>query len=560
MEPEEDEQEPEADFNLPLLVDSSGRVTVHFEFAALTIDSGVTVELVPVALIDTKLLVAIPSSAWHRQSARRVLPSEGFSRIVPVDVLQCALSDRSVPLEATTRVWMGFVEQDQMAEMVSADDVECLDHQFLVGNSPGYLPYAAGLVDAAQEHFAFLSAEEPPLTAEDGDVESGLGMEARLNRVEKTLEKLSGSLQVLVDKKVKDHPRVTFSPSVEQQFGTKTRGRGSQAEKYPDLDASVVTAALSAGVSEKALQEMQKLIGLGLPKAKKLQEPALGQSPKRMAKKDVLSESESEEEDDAGDSGLQSSSSTPAVEKSLRQLTKIVSALTLEKRKKSQVSRVEAALDGISSTGLTDSGTLGSGKKAAAARRVLRTSLMESPEEIYQLVERYMMEDLCLATQTPGQPQPTLSARAWIEHRSRIGSFKTSAHCAWSAGGILDALISGNTPLARARASLLVLMLDQTAVDKGSWTLSSELSLEPPPPMSVLASHVPPDLANGEVPFSKLLDARWAEISLTHLREAEEYLSRRTKLGRKGGADDVDPAKPKGKAKAKAASSSGSTE
>lgn len=141
MEPEEVEQEPEADFNLPLLVDSAGRVTVHFEFAALTIDSGVTVELVPVALIDTKLLVAIPSSAWHRQSARRVLPSEGFSRIVPVDVLQCALSDRSVPLEATTRVWMGFVEQDLMAEMVSADDVECLDHQFLVGNSPGYLPY-----------------------------------------------------------------------------------------------------------------------------------------------------------------------------------------------------------------------------------------------------------------------------------------------------------------------------------------------------------------------------------------------------------------------------------
>ena len=78
--------------------------------------------------------------------------------------------------------------------------------------------------------------------------------------------------------------------------------------------------------------------------------------------------------------------------------------------------------------------------------------------------------------------------------------------------------------------------------------------------MSVLASHVPPDLASGEVPFSKLLDPRWAEISLTHLREAEEYLSRRTKLGRKGGADDVDPAKPKGKAKAKAASSSGSTE
>lgn len=559
---EESDEGPEAEggFNFPLLAESDGKVNVNFEFAALSIESGVTVEIVPVALIDTKLLVAVPAAAWHQQTARRVLPTAGFSKMVPVDVLQCAVGDRTVSLDSSMRIWMGFADQSVVSEMVSADDVECLDYQFLVGVSPGCLPYATSLVDAAQEHFAFLSAEEPVDQVGVGEGASGLVLEDRMSRMELAMESLSSAMTQLLEQRNPDKTRVTFSPSVDRREASKARPRSALLEKYPDLDASVVTAAQAAGVSETALLEMQKLIGAGLPKAKRLQEPTLGQSPKRAAKKNVLSESESEEELQLVDGGSQDGSSNPTVAKSLHQLTKIVSALTLERRKKSQISRVEAALDGISSTGLTDSGTLGSGKKAAAARRVLRSSLLETPEEIYQLVEKYMLEDLSLATQTPGQPAPQLSARAWIEHRSKIGSYKTSAHCAWSAGGILDALISGNTALARARASLLVLMLDQTAVDKGSWVLSSELSLEPPPPMSVLASHVPPNPNDGEAPFSKLLDPRWAEVSLQHLREAEDYAAKRSKLGRKGATDDVDLPKPKLKPKAKAAGSSGSTE
>ena len=514
MEVEEEGLEAEADFSLPLLADPSGLVNTLFEFAALSLESGVTVEVVPVAIIDTKLLVAVPATAWHRQSARRALPSEGFSKMVPVDVLQCSIADRSTPAENCMRVWMGFMDPGLAASMFSADDVECLDYQFLSGALPGYLPYATGLVDAAQEHFAFLSAEEvqPPMVEVAGDG-SGSGLESRMAQMELAVEKMSVAMQGLLEVQAPTKPRVSFSPTVDRPPAMKSRAANKQVEKYPDLDASVVTAALAAGVSEGALQEMQKLIGVGLPNAKKLQEPALGASPKPMPKRNVLSESETdEEEEEVDDGGSRAASSMPAVARSIKQLTKIVSALALEKRRKSQVSRVEAALDGISSMGLTESGTLGSGKKAATARRVLRSSLLEAPEEIYQLVERYMMEDLSLATQTPGQPAPTLSARAWIEHRSKIGSYKTSAHCAWSAGGVLDALIAGNTALARARASLLVLMLDQTAVDRGSWALSAELSLEPPPPMSVLAMHSPPNPNDGEAPFSRLLDARWAEV------------------------------------------------
>ncbi len=185
---------------------------------------------------------------------------------------------------------------------------------------------------------------------------------------------------------------------------------------------------------------------------------------------------------------------------------------------------MEAALDGISASGVSDPLTLGSGKKAAAARRILCSSLQDSPEEVYQLLERMMLEDLLHQTVTPGMPSVTLNCRAWMEHRSRIGPYKTGTYLGWTAAGALDCMIQGNTAGARARLALMMLMLDQCATDRGSWTLAAELSLEQPPRMTVLATHSPPASSSEEPPFSRILDARWAEVALSHLKEAEDLM------------------------------------
>ena len=524
---EEDDVEAEEAFEIrPLLDLSSGEFAFEFEFSALPLASGEVVEVVPVARIDTKLLVVVPTSVWHRQTARRVLPPHALTKVVNVEVQQCSQVDRTVVAEGTMRVWMGFFQEGLVNQMVSADAVEALDYQFLCGDLPGYLPFAKSLVDVAQDHFSFVSAAEDPVAGMGG--ESGAvdtSMDARMQRLEAVVESMSSVIT------------------------------GMAAESNP----AVVASAISAGVQEDALLEMQRLMGTNVGRAKKLVEPPLSLSPKK-APKNVLSETESEGEE-VEDGGLGADDAETSVAKSLQQLTKIVSALTADRVKKSRVSKVEAALDGISASSLGEGSSLGSGKKAAAARRILRSSLLESPEEIYTLVEKYMAEDLRLQTQTPGAPVPHLCARAWIEHRSRIGNYKTSAYCAWSAGGILDSLIAGNVAQARARTALMILMLDQTAVDRGSWTLSSELALEPGPPMSALAQHQPPLHSEGEVPFSRLLDPRWAEVSLAHLREAEDYVVRRSKLGKKNQDEDPTPKlKPKAKAKGAAAASSGSAD
>jgi hypothetical protein len=102
-------------------------------------------------------------------------------------------------------------------------------------------------------------------------------------------------------------------------------------------------------------------------------------------------------------------------------------------------------------------------------------------------------------------------------------------------------------------------MVDQAAIDKGNWTLASELALEPGPPFSTLAMHQPPSVTDGEPPYSKLLDSRWQEIALAHLKDTEDYLTKRKNLnkqydrsGKERAADDSNDADPKWKVEQKA--------
>lgn len=70
---------------------------------------------------------------------------------------------------------------------------------------------------------------------------------------------------------------------------------------------------------------------------------------------------------------------------------------------------------------------------------------------------------------------------------------------------------------ARAKAALGVAPLD---VDKGSWLVAGELSLEDAPSFSSFAAHRP--LNQRESPQTKLVDERWLEIILAKLRDIHD--------------------------------------
>lgn len=88
--------------------------------------------------------------------------------------------------------------------------------------------------------------------------------------------------------------------------------------------------------------------------------------------------------------------------------------------------------------------------------------------------------------------------------------------------------------------------------------MTSELSVENPPPFTSLMQHEPP--AKQEPPYPRLLDGGWGEIALAHLREQEDFQSKRRSLGKPKKEESEDDsssrrrpkAKPKSKASAEA--------
>lgn len=545
-------------------------------------EGGPSIRVIFVGQVEDRFLVCLPSTVWHKKTANRKLPAGTLVKATPVSVAACNEADRTLVDEETSfKVWLGYLD----ADLVDVTELGDLTTECSEDFQDGRLPFAEALGQLCQDHFAFFSFGEE--TQEPGgEGASGSGdMSGRMAAVENALISITQSIAELSKKM---EPRVTFAadstplaasakavpaaakgvgglprkgalrhpPVLPQQQGLlpeSSGGEGSEPALFPGLDPGVVQAAMNAGISKESLEEMQKLLQLNPKRTRAL----------RQERKTVLSNplSESEEEaEEPKEGGMPAGSADHPMSTAISQLTKIVTHLSQDRGKKPR-SKLDAALDGALGTNADSSSGMGS-KKSAVARRALRASLTEAPEEIFALIERLMAEDVLSTTMPHGMAAPTFSARSWVEHRSRIGAYKTMAHAAWGTSGILDSLRSGNISGARAKCCLLLLQLDQASIDRGQWHLASELSLEMGPPFSTLNQHQVPSVQDGESPFSRLLDPRWAELALGHLKDTEEYVQKRTQLGKKltttttsNPEDDPLPVprrRPKAKAKAKA--------
>ncbi|CAK8991885.1 Endoglucanase [Durusdinium trenchii] len=521
------------DLPLPFVWQDS-RVDFNYPLGTLIFAAGSAAsQVVFVAKLEGQVLAAVPFSSWHRRRNQRLLPPDALTKVISAEVATADPEDRMVLMHGENlKLWLGFLREDLVPDVafLSPDDEAHLSEEVQIFSLDGYnqaWPSAQALVDVGQDHFAFFTVPEelgelpepPPALAPSGMLRGeGSGSPDLSLRVQK-LEDTVGTM-------VAQEPPATA---------------------YPLLDPAMVRSALSAGMDEKVLVEMQSLMASAAPTKKKLKEPRQV----TIKPSGPLSETEEDEAEQqgSGSAGLSSDPMTLAVGK----LTSIVETLAADKERRKKPG-LDLLLDGAHGPG--DPVSSGSGKRSSIARRALMKALTHSPQELFMLIEKLMEEDLQGRVLAPGMPPATLSARAWMEHRSYIGQYKTLAHSAWGISGVLDCLIGGRVDEARARANLMLLQLDQVAADRGSWQLASLLSLESLPPFANLATHHPPDVSMGEQPFSKLLDPRWSEVALAQLKETDEYLEKRRKLQQKGGrkeegASGEDSPSPKRRPKAK---------
>ncbi|CAJ1340295.1 unnamed protein product, partial [Effrenium voratum] len=290
-----------------------------------------------------------------------------------------------------------------------------------------------------------------------------------------------------------------------------------------------VNAAIAAGISREHLAEMSALIQ------------------KRPGKLGDIPEEEPEP-----------AKGVDPVAKALSKLTEIADALASNRK---QERGLQAILEGAGSNSSHGEGASGSaGRRNAVALQQLRAALSSQPAYIYERIKANLRADFNLARQLPGSSAVPVSARAWLELRSKVQPDQTNIRFIWGIAGVWDCLMNEEYAQARARCALSVAQGDQLAVDRGSWVLAGELSLEESPPFSAFNHHRLPE--GSETPFTKLAEPVWLDLLLWKLKEIEDFLDKRKKLSQRAKPHgeqpnpeqikprgDTRPPKPKGKGK-----------
>ena len=522
----EDPEEPETLDLRQHLISSGDSVDVEYAVGVLhaSADEFSSCSIVAVAEVDKTLLVAIPATAWHKTRRKRRIAPDALRKAIAVLVPCCDAADRFVadPSPAT-RVWLGLL--NEACEALCHTDVGQADLAFPIG-SDGLqrLPYAQALVAVARDHFTFMTAE----SGEAGRVPGALGgvVEERLSAVEEGIAEIKHGLAALRE--------TGKSPLLAKP---KTAGKRPPPPP-PGIDPAVAQQALQAGVSPGALREMAAALGLPAPAAASA------------VQAEVSSGEEEDPELAALEVGGVSGSADPMTAAVLK-LTKIMAEMH-QTKSKAKDRELENILDRAES-GYAKDPTSGATRSKAAALLALQQLLRKNPRLLYTAIEKRLEEDWEQASMQPGIHQSVISARGWLEHRSRIQSFPSTMRAAWALAGIWDCLRTGRHEEARARAALGVCALDQHACDSGNWLLATELTMESPPPATNFAMHQPP--APSELPHTKLVDPRWFDLVMSKVKDLADFHEKKAKLtpalARPSKTPEEPSPKPKAKAKAK---------
>ena len=253
-------------------------------------------------------------------------------------------------------------------------------------------------------------------------------------------------------------------PTAKAKAKTKPRGGAAVTSPLPELDPAVVSAAKAAGVSEHALAEMEALVKRGRGSRLK---PEPG--PSSAVAGNPLDESEADD-DEAGGVGLEDPTTAllPArAAPETKQAEAFAAAMfkLMEGYHKSSGkggSTLDKALEGAGS-GSAEASALPTARRNSAARKALRDALVTLPDELSAVIESLMAEDL--ASAAPGVAVPgQVSARAWVEYRSKIGAYPSAMWATWIISGALDCLRTSRPAQARARLNLGLLIFDQMSI------------------------------------------------------------------------------------------------
>ncbi|CAE7376809.1 sec61a [Symbiodinium necroappetens] len=437
---------------------------------------------------DGELVVALPGGAWHRTAtaARRRVPTASLKSPRAFSVRLAAFEARVAELRTAWAQLLDFVavgeaDLDLGFSFGEGEQVDCV--------FPPDLVEAAGNRLASHRPVSEDSRDEPGWAARVADLERDMG---NLQQgIKDILAKLgSGPAEAA------DRPQ---QPATSRPSALRTSTR----DKAPPPPA---------GVPDSHLQEMARVVQGSRSKLKDQPAPAkaIWAPPTSLA---ALDQTDDEPEEETADEGEVQGGDRMAA--AIEKLTVI--ATTLE-------GLLEAG-------GATDTcGSAGASRRNSAALRVLKRALRDHPRELADGMLERMAADFGLARALPGGDRVPVTARAWVESRARIQHhYPSTVRFAWILAGVVDALGRGDYDERLARSLVGLAAVEQLSLDRGSWTLAEPMLLEEPAPLSSFYGRQMP--TGSAQPFTRLLDARTIELLVYQVKEVDEYLERRKKLG-----------------------------
>ncbi|CAE7229550.1 unnamed protein product [Symbiodinium sp. KB8] len=471
---------------------------------------------------DGSVIAAFPGKCWNRAAAKRVIGLDLVRKVSTVRVKCADPENRGQALDSDLRICLGLLTTEGEAAFDFVRDFEediDIDYPFGPPDQPELLPHGEALAELAKNTFEFLTGESAPPENPTTSAGAGAqGVEERLGRLEGCFLSIQEDLKKLVGSRAESG---TAPPHVEAGAPSSAPIRASaKRAPGPDLsgmDQSVVKAALDSGIEMKHIEEMGKFLRSQRP----MEDEPRASAKTRFARRTRTVEDDLDDEDPEDENEEAVAEGTDPIHAAVSKLTAIAAQLAEGKKKDSSL---DALLDG---SGSADSSTTTAGsRKSAAALRALKERLRSQPRELSKVIDRNMSADFSLRSSMPGSSQIPVSCRAWLESRSRVQHYPSTISFLWIIAGIGDALREERHEEAYLRCLLGLAAGDQLSIDRGNWN--------DPPPFPAFATHTLP--AGAEVPFTKLVDARWMEIFMARLRDVDLYLESRRKLASGPGA------------------------
>ncbi len=258
----------EGEAGLPTLVTADGSPEFDYSFCLLEGIDSKQVQVILIAVVDEKYLVAVPSNAWHRTASKRLMRPQTLTKASAVEVSSVKPEAREEELPQRMRIWIGFLNPAMEEELELQDPLTVPGADVVFGGS--FIPFAGSLFAAANDHFAFISAESGmeaalELSRDDG----GQDLHERVGKLETTLEVMSKDLKALLGQSGVQEPEPRHPALRKKRQDTPQKQRVT----FPGMDPSVAAAASSAGVSQQTMTAMKTMLGGAAVGAQRFVEP-----------------------------------------------------------------------------------------------------------------------------------------------------------------------------------------------------------------------------------------------------------------------------------------------